>query len=108
MKVLALISSDPKLQQVCSYIEKRERNIHERIHFFRKQAEEAVKEDKQAITGYWKELTAQLIESGRLPKDYKEDDHSLSFSLKEDAVKMDDKKENSLGQLISVLTGRDG
>lgn len=106
MKVLALIKEDEQFRRICNLIHDRENNIKERIHFFRKQAEEAVKEDREAITGYWKQLTARLIETGRLPEGYKQDKHSLSFSIEEDAIKLDDQQENPLRQLIASLTGK--
>ena len=42
MKVLALISQDKELKQLCDAIEARDKLIHERMDFLKRQAEKAI------------------------------------------------------------------
>lgn len=86
-RVLALISQDPILKEVCGRINERRDQLEQQLEFIRKQQENAINSMRTANEPDWEILTARLKDTGAL-ETYNKDTHHLSFSVETNAIEL--------------------
>lgn len=86
-KVLALLSQDPILLDHCKQIAERKEQLKQKMEFIKKQAENAVKEMKDADEPNWQAISERLQETGAL-SGYNKNTHHLSFSIESNAIEL--------------------
>lgn len=86
-RVLALISADPKLKELCERIHGRKQAFGEKMMFIQKQVENARDQWKKDDEPDWEALKEHLKGTGALEK-FDEKTHHLSFSVDTNAVEL--------------------
>lgn len=86
-RVLALLSKEPELLEICKRIEGRFDDFKTQMEFIKKQAENANTQLKAANEPDWELITARLKETGALEK-YDKETHHLSFSVESNCIEL--------------------
>lgn len=85
-KIVALISEDTELEDICKRIDQRKQFAEKKIKDFEKLLKEAHDSLQKDNESDWVILTEWLRGKNRLPSDYNEQTHNISFNLKNNGV----------------------
>ena len=105
-KVLCILSENKEIKEHADLIKKRRDEASERIKFLKKQAEDEMKKCDKENDPRWDTLR-DLIHD-KLPDDYTEEKYSLTFSIDEDTLSIEDKNNDKdpFSRFIDHLTNR--
>lgn len=87
-KIVAMLSEDLELEATCKRINQRRKFADKRMEDFQKQMQEKMEDLQKENSEDWVTLTAWLKNNGRLPADFNEQTHNISFNLKDNGVKV--------------------
>lgn len=88
-KIVAMVSEDNELEAICKRIDQRKQFAEKKVKDLEKQAKDAryaLHKDNKAD---WDILTNWLRNKGRLPADYNEQTHNITFCVKTNGVSVD-------------------
>lgn len=103
-KVIALIDSDPVIQENCQKIDEVEEHMRQQLEFLKKQAKDIHDKYHHDIKPFWKNLEDHLEKKGLL-KSYNQSNQHLCMNSKANAIKIvDDESQNPIDFIKRLLT----
>jgi len=87
-KTVAMLSEDDGLFDVCSRINQRRKFADKRMLDMQKKLKEEMEKLQKENSDDWSSLTEWLRSKGRLPDDFNDQTHSISFNIKSNSVKI--------------------
>jgi len=87
-KIVAMLSEDDELKAVCSRINQRRQFADKRMEDFQKQMQEKMEALSKENEADWDLVKRWLKNKGRLPADFNDQTHNISFNIKDNGVKV--------------------
>lgn len=84
-----MVSEDTELEAICKRIDQRKQFAEKKVKDLEKQAKDTCDSLQRDNKGDWDSITEWLRNKGRLPADYNEQTHNISFNVRTNGVKIE-------------------
>lgn len=88
-KIVAMLSEDSELEAICKRIDQRKQFAEKKMRDIEKQAQDAFDALHKDNKDDWSIVTEWLRNKGRLPADYNEQTHNISFNINNNGIAVD-------------------
>jgi len=93
-KTVAMPEENDQLMEICSRIEQRSKFLDKKINDIYRHIEELIKQKDLSNSTDWKELEQWLASNNRLPSNYHPATHRISFSIKNNDIRVTNRYNN--------------